>query len=85
MGRLFILFYTFFALSVTAFAFESDDKKDDHSEDGTHHAEYDPGATAFHHIADANVYSIGPFQIPLPCFLYAPGHGWSVFSSSKFD
>ena len=32
--------------------------------------EFDPGATAFHHIADANVYSIGPLQIPLPCILY---------------
>ena len=51
---------------------------------GGHHGEFDPGATAFHHIADANVYSIGPFQFPLPCFLYAPGKGWDVFSSSKF-
>ncbi len=47
------------------------------------HHDFDPGTTAFHHIADANVYSIGPLQIPLPCFLYAPGHGWDVFSSSK--
>lgn len=47
--------------------------------------EFDPGATAFHHIADANVYSIGPFSFPLPCFLYAPEQGWSVFSSGKFD
>lgn len=49
-----------------------------------HDAEFDPQATAFHHIADANVYSIGPWNIPLPCFLYAPEKGWSFFSSSKF-
>ena len=45
---------------------------------------FDPGATAFHHISDANVYSIGPFSIPLPCILYAPEQGWSFFSSGKF-
>ncbi len=46
---------------------------------------FDPGGTAFHHIADANVYSIGPFSIPLPCILYAPKHeGWSFFLSSEF-
>ncbi len=45
---------------------------------------FDPGATAFHHIADANVYSIGPWNIPLPCILYAPGEGLSMFMSSKF-
>lgn len=46
---------------------------------------FDPGAVAFHHISDANIYSIGPWSIPLPCILYAPkGNGWSVFMSSKF-
>jgi F-type H+-transporting ATPase subunit a len=49
---------------------------------GSH--EFDAGATAIHHIADANVYSIGPLQIPLPCILYAPDKGWDVFMSSKF-
>ncbi len=49
-----------------------------------HHGEFDPAATAFHHISDANVYSIGPWQIPLPCMLYAPKKGWDVFLSSKF-
>lgn len=49
-----------------------------------HHGEFDPGATAFHHIADANIYSIGPFAFPLPCILYAPEDGWDVFMSSKF-
>ncbi len=79
---------------------QQDDHGDDHnSAEQTHHPhgdeeahgcgdhghhEFDPGATAFHHIGDANVYSIGPWQIPLPCLLYAPDHGWSVFSSGKF-
>ena len=41
-----------------------------------HHGEFDPSKTAFHHISDQNIYSIGPFHFPLPCFLYAPSHGW---------
>ena len=45
---------------------------------------FNPGKTAFHHTSDQNVYSIGPLQLPLPCFLYAPGHGWEVFSSNRF-
>jgi F-type H+-transporting ATPase subunit a len=49
-----------------------------------HPAEYDATGTAFHHISDANVYSIGSFNFPLPCILYAKGHGWDVFSSSRF-
>ncbi len=41
--------------------------------------------TAFHHIADANIYSLGWANIPLPCFLYDKDRGkWSIFSSSKF-
>lgn len=47
--------------------------------------EYDATATAFHHISDANVYSIGSFNFPLPCILYSKGKGWDVFSSGKFD
>mgnify|MGYP002624511740 CR=1 FL=1 len=47
--------------------------------------EFNPGATAFHHISDQNVYSIGPWQFPLPCILYAPEEGWEVFSSARFD
>lgn len=52
---------------------------DDHNEH-----KFDPKATAFHHISDLNVYSIGPWNFPLPCILYAPGQGWSFFSSGKF-
>ena len=56
----------------------------DHSHDGHDHAahdghaphdeehEFDPGATAFHHIGDANVYSIGPISFPLPVMAFAP-------------
>ena len=82
MGRFFLVF-----LSILTFSFGSiyaGDSKD-HSHDSEHHDAFDAGSTAFHHISDANVYSIGPWSIPLPCFLYAPGHGWSIFSSSKFD
>ncbi len=45
---------------------------------------YDPTNTAYHHIGDANVYSIGPWNIPLPCMLYAPDEGFDMFSSGKF-
>lgn len=46
---------------------------------------FDAGATAFHHIADANVYSIGPLQLPLPCILYNTENGkLSTFMSSAF-
>lgn len=48
------------------------------------HHEFDAGATAIHHIADANVYSIGPLMIPLPCILYSKEDGLKTFLSSKF-
>ncbi|MEL6390464.1 MAG: F0F1 ATP synthase subunit A [Bacteroidota bacterium] len=49
------------------------------------HGPYDPKATAMHHIADANVYTILDFvRIPLPCILYSKETGWDVFMSSKF-
>lgn len=47
--------------------------------------EYNPGEVAFHHISDQNIYTIGPWAMSLPCFLYAPAHGWSVFSSGEFE
>lgn len=49
------------------------------------HGDFDPGATAFHHISDQNVYSIGTLQLPLPCILYVPGEGLYVFSSGIFE
>lgn len=49
-----------------------------------HHSGFDPGATAFHHISDQNIYSIGPFHLPLPVIIYVPGDGFEFFSSAKF-
>ena len=48
------------------------------------HHEFNAGDNAIHHISDANVYSIGPIQIPLPVILYAPDKGWDFFMASKF-
>lgn len=65
-------------------------KADDHHathDNGCGHGhgdEFEPGPTAFHHISDQNVYSIGPWQLPLPCIIYVPEGGWHVFSSGKF-
>ncbi|MCB0661745.1 MAG: F0F1 ATP synthase subunit A, partial [Saprospiraceae bacterium] len=50
----------------------------------SHHKDFDPGATAFHHISDQNIYNIGPFHLPLPVIVYVPGEGVQFFSSSKF-
>lgn len=47
--------------------------------------EFKADETAFHHISDLNVYSIGPWNFPLPCILYSKDQGWSFFSSSRFD
>ncbi len=87
MGRnlvkIFLVFLSVLTLSFALHAKSDKDGDGDHN-DGHDVNEFDPGATAFHHIADANVYSIGPWSFPLPCILYAPDKGWSVFSSSKF-
>ena len=57
---------------------------DAHGHHGDHQA-YDPGATAIHHISDANVYTIlEKLTLPLPVILYVKGKGWDVFSSGKF-
>ena len=65
---------------------EADGHGDHHAPCGHEHSKvFNPGKTAFHHISDQNVYSIGPWQFPLPCFLYAPEEGWDFFSSSNFD
>ena len=45
---------------------------------------FDVSATAMHHIGDANVYSIGPLQIPLPVISYSKDGGMDMFTSSKF-
>lgn len=58
---------------------------DDHSGCGSHdEGEYDPAATAIHHISDANVFSIlDAVRIPLPMILKSDA-GWDIFMSSKF-
>ena len=48
-----------------------------------HHGQFDVAETAMHHISDANVYSIGPLQIPLPIMLKSDD-GWELGMSSKF-
>lgn len=46
---------------------------------------YNAGEVAVHHIADANsIHVFGDLYLPLPCFLYAPGHGWTITSSAAF-
>jgi F-type H+-transporting ATPase subunit a len=62
----------------------------DHAACGCHHEEeefpeYNPTASAFHHIGDANAFHVlGDIYIPLPCILYAPDHGLTMMMSGKF-
>ena len=51
---------------------------------GAHH-EFNVGDVAIHHVGDANIYSIGHFNLPLPCILYNSENGFDLFLSSKFD
>lgn len=86
----------FCVLLVSAASIAQDHSNDSHAAgdqhgDDAHHscecheAKYDPGATAFHHISDANAFHLfGRFYFPLPAILYAPGQGWSFFLSNKF-
>lgn len=49
-------------------------------------AAYDPSPNVMHHIGDAHEFHLfGPFVVPLPCILYAPDKGVSLFMSSKFE
>lgn len=61
----------------------------DHAEKHDSHEaaeEFDLTSVALDHIANANaIHVFGDFYIPLPAMLYAPGHGWSTFLTSKFD
>jgi len=99
MRRYILSFICLFCLSIFAFSQDHEHGQnesqqsheqhasDEHHESGCGHPaeeEFNPGATAFHHISDQNVYNIGPFTLPLPCMFYAPEQGWSVFSSGKF-
>ena len=50
-----------------------------------HLHEYDPSATAIHHISDANVYTIlDAVRIPLPAIIYNKERGLELFSTGKF-
>lgn len=75
----------------TAHMQDSAHTDDNHSACGCHHdeeefPEYNPTASAFHHIGDANAFHIvGDIYIPLPCILYAPDHGLTTMLSSKFE
>ena len=82
----------------TAQDHSQEEQHESHAEDGhqsddicgsmhhdDHGGEFQPAETAFHHISDLNVYSIGPWNFPLPCILFVPGEGFEFFSSSKFD
>ncbi len=56
-----------------------------HPIDEVKEGEFDAGATAIHHIADANaIHIIGDIYLHLPCFLYAPGHGWTFTTTAAF-
>ncbi len=89
-----IIFAAF--LSVFAGTAQHDDHSHDDGHDHghsegcgvDHHGEettYNPGAVAFHHISDQNIFTIGPWFFNLPCILYAPETGLSLFSSSVFE
>ena len=76
------------AHQVDSHSADSDDHGGHGNECAFHHEQdpenFNPQEIAFHHIADANVYSIGPLQLPLPCILYSKESGVDVFLSNKF-
>lgn len=50
-----------------------------------HEEEFNAGDNAVHHISDANaIHIIGDTYFHLPCFLYAPGQGWTFTSTGAF-
>ncbi len=56
-----------------------------HSIDEEKEGEFNAGEVAVHHIADANaVHIFGNLYLHLPCILYAPGHGWTLTTTSVF-
>lgn len=87
--RFYILMLALLAMTALP-AYAQDQGHDDQAaatHDESHGAgEYDAVGTVMNHIADANEFHIwGNLHLALPCFLYAPGHGWTVLSSGKFD
>lgn len=71
----------------TEHAHEGHDAHADHAAHADHDAgAYDPVGTVMHHIADANEYHVWKgVHLPLPCFLYAPDHGWTIGMASMFE
>jgi|AntRauTorckE5430_2_1112549.scaffolds.fasta_scaffold04181_2 F-type H+-transporting ATPase subunit a len=91
------LFLVVFCFGLTAVNAQQDgpDQEDHSGEDGHGHGTvvhegcahdddtYDPASVILHHIADANYFEIiHGFNLPLPLFLYAPGHGLTTGLSS---
>ncbi len=86
MLRFFLSTIYILAFALIGLAHDNHDHGDGHATicgEAAHH-EFNAGDNAIHHISDANVYSIGPIQIPLPVILYAPDKGWDFFMASKF-
>ena len=80
----------FVSLGVVGFAQHGEEHQPaEHAEKheaGKHEEEFNLAEEALAHIANANaIHVFGDFYIPLPAILYAPGHGWSFFMTSKFD
>jgi F-type H+-transporting ATPase subunit a len=56
-----------------------------HPIDEVKEGEFNAGDVAVHHIADANaIHIFGNLYLHLPCILYAPGHGWTLTTTSAF-
>lgn len=81
---------------VLVFGYGQEGPENRHSQDTAHSVcacqheeefpEFDPANSAFQHIGDANSFHIaGDLYFHLPCFLYAPDHGWTLMISSKFE
>ena len=93
LASIYLFSFTILGLAQNDHSHDGHSHTHDHGVD-THHGhaicgeevshEFNAGDNAIHHIADANVYSIGPIMIPLPVILYAPEKGWDFFMSSKF-
>lgn len=87
--KLILFFLLFGTVVLSAKQNSAEEKPNSHSateekHEGSHEGGFDVKNTIFHHIGNQNVFSIGPWNLPLPVFLYATDKGWSVFMSSKF-
>jgi len=84
-----VLMLAFFvSLGMVGFAQHGEEHppKEQTDESSIHEEVFDLTKEALGHIANANaIHVFGDFFIPLPAILYAPGHGWSTFMTSKFD